>query len=338
MASGRVEPPQVVFGSTRRLAPVRSDGTWNASSSFTSLCLAERTCTLVATSIMVATFVGTLGAWFIHMLIWVFGRRRPSREIAWLMGPMGQRHIGDRPYEETAQAEGLTLERNAEQGGLIPSFADLASSDFDPDRVDPRIRSFYENTAGYRLDAWATTYFPARVALWLLVKTISRRVDQLNFPLEGLETARGMTSEIVLLRRGDGTIKYTGWFRKLRTTARAIYTGFYMTERIPHPDTRCVKVVFPMPNGNATVVLRPENDVAGGLRLSSNGTGYGDVGFYRMTRLDAEHVRVWTIRTLHETFRLYIDDEGVVRCDHDVRFLGFRVLSLHYRISPAATV
>jgi hypothetical protein len=288
-------------------------------------------------STVIATIVGTLGAWFIHMLIWVFGRRRSVREIPWLMGPIGQRHIGDRPYEETAEAEGLTLERDAAQGGLLPRFEDLASPDFDPARVDPRIRAFYENTAGYRLDTWATTYFPARLALWLLVKTISRRVDQLNFPLEGLETAHGMTSEIVLLRREDGTIKYTGWYRRLRTTGRSIYTGFYMSERIPHPGTRCVKVVFPMPNGNATVVLRPENEVDGGLRLASNGSGFGDVGFYRMTRIDSERVRVWYIRTLHETFRLYIDDEGQVRCDHDVRYLGFRVLSLHYRISAAAT-
>jgi hypothetical protein len=36
---------------------------------------------------------------------------------------------------------------------------------------------------------------------------------------------------------------------------------------------------------------------------------------------------------LHETFRLYLDGEDAVRCEHDVRFLGFRVLTLHYRIA-----
>jgi hypothetical protein len=36
---------------------------------------------------------------------------------------------------------------------------------------------------------------------------------------------------------------------------------------------------------------------------------------------------------LHETFRLYLDGEDAVRCEHDVRFLGFRVLTLRYRIA-----
>ena len=35
--------------------------------------------------------------------------------------------------------------------------------------------------------------------------------------------------------------------------------GFYMTQRIP-TEIACVKTVFPMPDGNATVVLRPINE------------------------------------------------------------------------------
>jgi hypothetical protein len=41
---------------------------------------------------------------------------------------------------------------------------------------------------------------------------------------------------------------------------------------------------------------------------------------------------VWRIASLHEHFHLYVDPDDVVRCDHHVRFLGFRVLTLHYRI------
>jgi hypothetical protein len=180
---------------------------------------------------------------------------------------------------------------------------------------------------------WATTYFPANIALWLLVTTISRRVEQLNFPLEGLDTAHGMTSEIILLRAPDGAIRYTGWFRKLTRTAQVIYTGYYMTEQVPHSDGPCVKVVFPMPDGNATVILRPENAGESGLRLVSAGTKFGDVGFYRIQRF-GEQLRVWRIASLHETFALELDAEGTVRCEHAIRFLGLKVLTLHYRISP----
>ena len=282
---------------------------------------------------MLRAVVGTIGAWFISALIWLFGRRLDPATIGWLVGPLGGAYIGDRAYEETARAEGLTLTRDARESGLIPDFNALASASFDPARVHPRIRDFYERTHAHRLDTWATTYFPARLALWALVTTISRRVAQLNFPIDGLATAHGMTSEIILLKTADGTIRYTGWFRKLRKDSIVIYTGFYMTERPPHAGGPCVKVVFPMPNGNATVILRPANDGGSGMSLQSIGTQFGDAGFYRIQR-SGTALRVWRIRSLHETFRLYVDSEDEARCEHDVRFLGIRVLTLHYRIMP----
>lgn len=285
---------------------------------------------------LIRAIVGRIGEAVIYSLLWLFGRRVRKSDVPWLTGPVGGDHIGDRPYEETAAAEGLHLERHAESGGLIPCFDVLRSEDFDPDRVHPQIRDFYEGTAGFTIDTWSTTYFPARIALWLLVQTISRRVDQLNFPLDGLESARGMESEIVLLRREDGTIKYTGWFRRLRQSGRSIYTGFYMPQAIPNCSGRCVKVVFPMPQGNATVFLRPENAPHGGLRLISAGSAFGDVGFYRLSELSATELRVWRIRSLHEVFELDVDD-GVLRCDHRIRFLGLPVLDLHYRISGSPT-
>jgi hypothetical protein len=282
---------------------------------------------------MLRDLIGALGAWFIYGLIRLFGRRHETNDVPWLVGPIGGDFIGDRAYEETAIAEGLDVVRDAQGGGLIPRFDVLASDTFDPARVHAKIRDFYERTYAYRLDTWATTYFPARLALWALVVTISRKVDQLNFPLDGLDVAHGMTSEIVLLRDPQGGVRYTGWFRKLQRTGRVIYTGFYMTVNAPLAGP-CVKVVFPMPGGNATVILRPENDDGGGFRLASIGRGFGDAGFYRMQRAGSAF-RVWRIRTLHETFRLYLDAEESIRCEHDVRFLGLRVLTLHYRIAPA---
>ncbi len=284
---------------------------------------------------MLRTAVGTLGAGFIYALIWLFGRKYRPEDLPWLLGPLGGKTIGDRSYEETAQAEGLTLVRNASEGGLIPNFEALRSAAFDPARVHPKIRDFYENTSAHRLDTWASTYFPANIALWLLVTTISQRVEQLNFPLDGLDTAHGMTSEIILLRRPGGEIRYTGWFRKLSRKEQVIYTGFYMTESVPNSEGPCVKVVFPMPDGNATVILRPENDDTTGFRLVSAGASFGDVGFYRVQR-EGDGLRVWRIASLHEAFALYVDEEDSLRCEHEIRFLGLRVLTLHYRISPRA--
>ena len=278
------------------------------------------------------TIVGTCGELFIGALIRVCGRRYAPREVTWLRGPIGGPTIGDRPYEEIARAEHLSIERLATTGGLLPDFGVLASDSFDPGRVDARIRDFYENTARYRLDTWATTYFPARIALWLLVATISRRVQQLDLPLDGLDTARGITSEIILLRDSTGAVRYTGWFRRRVHDGRVLFTGFYMTQRIPKDDLPCVKAVFPMPDGSATVVLRPVNDGTG-FRLTSVGTGFGDAGFYRVQR-SRDGIRIWRVAHLHDTFRLYVDQEGCVRGDHEIRFLGVGVLTLLYRMAP----
>lgn len=276
--------------------------------------------------------VGRCGELFISGLILLCGRRCAPREVTWLLGPIGGPTIGDRPYEEVARAEGLSLERLAAKGGLIPDFAVLGSSGFDPAKVDARIRDFYEHTARYRLDTWATVYFSARLALWLLVTTISRRVQQLDLPLDGLDTARGITSEIILLRDPDGPVRYTGWFRRRVHDNRVLFTGFYMTTRVPAGDVPCVKAVFPMPDGNATVILRPEND-GSGLRLTSVGRGFGEAGFYRVQR-SGDGVRIWRVARLHDTLRLYVDQEGCIRCDHHIRFYGVGVTTLHYRIVP----
>jgi hypothetical protein len=273
--------------------------------------------------------VGTCGEWIIYGLIRACGRRYARHEVTWLLGPLGGPTIGDRPYDEIARAEQLSIQRMVATGGLIPDFSVLASADFDPGRVDARIRQFYENTASYRFDTWATTHFPARIALWLLVTTISRRVQQLDLPLDGLETASGITSEIILLRDSSGAVRYTGWLRRRVRDSGVLFTGFYMTQDVPRSGVTCVKTVFPMPDGNATVILRPVNDGTG-LRLTSAGTGFGDAGFYRVQR-SGDAVRVWRVAHLRETFRLYVDAEGAVRCDHAIRFLGLPVITLHYR-------
>ena len=278
-----------------------------------------------------ARIVGAIGAWFIYRLIALCGRTHAWRDVPWLAGPLGDRVIGDAPYREVAAAEGLTIEREARDAGLVPDFQALRDDRCDPDRLAPLVREFYEHTTRFAMDVWSRTYFPTNLALYLLVTTISRQVNQLNFPLSPLEASLGMSSEIISLRKPDGGVRYTGWFRTLGGPARVLYTGFYMTEHTPNHGP-CVKVVFPMPHGNATVLLKPRIEPDGALVLDSQGKRFGDAGFYRLDARGADRVRVWHIKTLKELFRVYVDGHGVLRCDHTVRFLGLPVLRLHYKI------
>jgi hypothetical protein len=283
----------------------------------------------------IRSLIAAIGAVIINGLIRVFGRVVRESSSPWLVGPVGSDYIGDTPYDEVATRENLELVRRASSGGLIPDANVLDAPGFRIADLRPEIRHFYEHTAAYRMDVWSDTFFPMNIGLWLLVTTISREVNQLNFPLHALATAKGIDSEIVLLKDRNGAVRYSGWYRRLMEHSRTLYTGFYMTARVPHCDGACVKVVFPCPNGSATVILRPSIDANGHLRLSSRGSRFGDAGFYRLDRIDDDRLRVWRVSTLHEEFRVYVDDSDVLRCDHSVSFLGMPVLHLHYRIEPA---
>ena len=69
-------------------------------------------------------------------------------------------------------------------------------------------------------------YFAGKFVLWLLVEFISRQMDQLNFPISPLEVAKGMTSEIVQLKKpGTGEVVHTGWLRRFRSTGKSDLCG-----------------------------------------------------------------------------------------------------------------
>jgi hypothetical protein len=37
---------------------------------------------------------------------------------------------------------------------------------------------------------------------------------------------------------------------------------------------------------------------------------------------------------IHETFRVYVDREGVLRTDHELRLFDARAVRLHYKLEP----
>jgi hypothetical protein len=281
--------------------------------------------------------LGALGAALIRLWLRIFGRTVDVADVPWLVGPIGpgEGMIGDRPYELVAAREQLTIDRKPDQAGLVPDFDVLAGPQFDVARVDPEVRRFYEQTSRYHLEVWSHAPFPGRLFLWLLVSTVSRSMNQLNFPVTGMELARGMTSEVIPLRDAGGEVVYTGWLRRVAGVGRVIYTGFYASEQPPGHPSRCIKVVFPLPRGNATVILKPLLE-DGRFRLVSGGERFGDPGFYRVLQLDDRRLKVRYLSTLRENFSVYVDDEGVLRCDHEVRFLGITMLRLHYKMIPRA--
>ena len=252
----------------------------------------------------------------IEWLVRLTGKRIRKSEAPWLDCVLGKPGvIGTGVYQRIAEEEKLAISQPS-NAGLIPSFENLRGPSFDPERVDPRIQHFYEHTALYKLEVWSEVYFAGKFVLWLLVEFISRRMDQLNFPISSLEVAKGMTSEIVQLREPvSGRLAYTGWLRRFRATGKVIYAGLYSVSQTPGEANPCVKVTSPC-YGSSSVYLRPCVYADGAFGLVSKGAAFGRSGFYRVVESGAEHWRVRNFKTLHEIFHVYADEDGVLRTDH----------------------
>ena len=272
----------------------------------------------------------------IHLWVRLTGRLVRKSEAPWLVGPLGGRErIGTGIYERVARAEGLSI-LTPPDAGLLEHFNVLRGPKFDPDAVHPEIRHFYEHAAEYQLDVWSEVSLVGRFFLWLLVEFISRRMDQLNFPISSLEVARGMTSEVVqLVEPATGQIVNTGWLRRLKSSGRVIYAGLYSATQMPDEAGPCVKVTFPC-RGSANVYLTPVAHPDGSFGLVSSGSAFGKTGFYRMIDGGPEHYIVRHVRSLRELFHVYVDAERVLRTDHTVLFLGLSIIRLHYKMTRVA--
>ena len=189
--------------------------------------------------------IGGATAASIRQWVRLTGRRIARRDASWLdcpMGPPGR--IGAEFYRYLAVRERLEI-RPVPDAGLLPDFDALKGEGFDPSEVRPEIRDFYEHTSRYRLDAWSDAAVSTRFFLWGLTTFVSRRMDQLNFPVSSLELAGGMTNEVLPMVDVGGQLAYTGWLRRLKSSGRVIYAGVYSTVRVPGEENPCVKVTFP---------------------------------------------------------------------------------------------
>ena len=110
-----------------------------------------------------------------------------------------------------------------------------------------------------------------------------------------------------------------------------LYAGAYSTCRVPNYNGECVKVVFPLPNGNAMVIMRPVAHPDGSFSVVSHGERFGDPGFY-FTVHSPRGVRARYLKTLRESIKVYCAEEHTVRADHVLSLWRLTFLRLHYRM------
>jgi hypothetical protein len=276
---------------------------------------------------------GYLSDWITQRWVHLTGRRVALADAPWLAGPVGHaRGIGAAFFADLAQREGLIIRRSPD-AGLISEFAALAAADFDPGAVDPRVVTFYARTAAYDLDSWAEWCGAFRPFGRLLALLFSRRLQQLNVPLSGLDTSRGVTSEVLQLAEpSTGAVRRTAWVRRLVGSGNILYAGEYSLATVPGRAGRCVKVVFPLPNGNAIVLMQPVAHEDGSLSVVSAGRRFGDPGFYFTVRSGEGEVWARYVGSLKESIRVYRGADDEVRADHVLTLWGATFLRLHYRL------
>jgi len=254
-----------------------------------------------------------------------------------MSGPSGSvERIGADFFERWGRSQGLTVRAPRPDDGLFDSLEALRGPSFDPSSVHPLIAAFYTRTAGFDLRIESRWSGPFRAVGWLVSRLFARRLAQLNMPLSDRELSGGVESRLVKLCDARGEVCHVGWVRTTKERGLPVFVGRYGTARLPnHPDP-CIQVTFPLPNGNAIVLLRPRVEPDGGLTLVSDGKRLGDPGFYFTVQARPGSAWVRYVRTMKEQLTLWVEGR-TVRGRHRFRVFGLPFMEFTYTITGKST-
>jgi len=277
---------------------------------------------------------GYLTDWITQRWVCLTGKRIEPTANEWLLGSSGNNvRIGKDFFEQLAATQSCEIVTNAPRAGLITNFEGLKSDDFSADRLSTEVAKFYESTSDFEMDVWSEWCSIFKPFGWLLRFLFSHRLQQLHMPISPLETSRGITSDIVqLVDKKTRQVRFVGWLRTMIGSGDVIYVGLYSICIPPKWNKPCLKVVFPLPNGHATVIMKPEICSDGSLKLHSVGDAFGDAGFYFVVSDKIGHAWAKYIGAMKETIHVYPGKKDELRADHVLKFFGLVFLRLHYRM------
>lgn len=199
--------------------------------------------------------------------------------------------------------------------------------------LSQKVIGFYENTANYNL-SFTVKWNPLFKGFGILVnKLFSNRINQLNIPTKNIKDTESINSEIITLSDPvSNQVKYTIWLRTIKSSGQVIYSGCYGTCKLPSGKT-CIKAVFPLPKGNATVIMSPGVGTSGELILDSSGQKFGDAGFYFL--LNDSKGNYWSQFISSFRDRLIIGTENDhISAEQTLTLWHQRVVKFNYKIKP----
>lgn len=247
--------------------------------------------------------------WFTQQWVIICGRKINPSENTWLFGTFGEvSGIGEKFIHQLAEKEDLTIIRKSNSKGLLDSILSLNLSENEIKKLPKNVIDFYEKTSEYKLQLnvkWNPIF---KIFGYVVNRLFSQRINQLNIPANNIQSSENLTSEIIeLVAKNTNEVKYTIWLRKFQSTGKVIYSGIYTTCLLPSGIT-CVKAIFPLPKGNATVILKPSVGEKNELILDSSGNKFGDAGFYFL--LNDSKGNCWSKYIKSFTDKLIVSDEN----------------------------
>jgi hypothetical protein len=261
--------------------------------------------------------------------------RVPAADLPFVVPrPARSAYVGTRYIQDLAHELGGTYTAATENTGIVGSLDTLRGPDFDPGRVDPLVREFYEHTTRFALDIEPEWRMWVRPGYLLYRTVVARPLGQASLPMNQREAQRGIRSRIDTITDVDGVVSVRGWVRSFADDDEPIMLGIYTT--YTHEDRGYVSVGFPVPEGSFTATLRPLPRPDGGLTLTSR-VEDGQAGHY-LTYVDttADELTALAVHGFEEQLDVYVED-GTLRAEHAFWVFGFPFLVLHYRISRKGT-
>ncbi|WP_109301381.1 hypothetical protein [Aquimarina sp. AU474] len=275
--------------------------------------------------------------WITQQWVILFGKKIIPNESEWLLGPFGKTNgIGLKFIQQLAKNEQLIIDRQQIDKGLLHSINQLNLSEKELNKLSKNVIDFYENTSNYDFDL-KVKWNPLFKVFGVLLKILfSNRIEQLNIPMSNNKESKALKSEIIhLINKKTNKTKRTIWLRTFKNTEQVVYSGVYETCTIPSGQN-CIKAIFPLPNGNATVILNPIVGEKGELILNSSGRKIGDSGFYFLLK-DAKG-NLWTKFIMSFKDKLVVSSENEkITALQTLTLWNLRVLQFEYDIKKLRT-
>lgn len=270
--------------------------------------------------------------WITQQWVIIFGKKINPQQYKWLISPFGKtKGIGQKFIKQLAENENLEVDKNECERGILHSINQLKFPKNEADKLSKNVIDFYENTSNYEFDL-NVKWNPFFKFFGVLLKILfSNRIEQLNLPMVNSKNSKALKSEIIhLIDKRTKILKRTIWIRTFKNSEQVVYSGVYEICTIPSGNT-CIKAIFPLPNGSATVILNPSVGENGELILKSSGKKIGESGFYFL--LNDSKGNLWTkfIRSFKDTLIVSSESKNII-AKQTLTLWNLKVVEFKYNI------